>query len=120
RRLVPDAALLGDAGRFSQHPTLPAARSDALLATPPALPCFDAGRPGLRKLSAAWLVDAAGWKGRRDGDAGVAPGHALVLVSHGGATGAGLLALARRISASVQARFGVALEPEPRIVGANW
>jgi len=43
-----------------------------------------------------------------------------VLVNHGGATGAQLLDLARRIAASVQARFGVAIEPEPRIVGDRW
>ena len=83
------------------------------------MPSFAAG-PGRRKLSAGWLIDAAGWKGHRDGDAGVAPGHALVLVNHGQASGAELLALARRIAGSVQARFGVALEPEPRIVGASW
>ena len=74
----------------------------------------------LRKLSAAWLIDRCGWKGHRDGDAGVAPGHALVLVNHGRAGGAELLALARRIAASVRLRFGVDLEPEPRIVGATW
>jgi UDP-N-acetylmuramate dehydrogenase len=73
-----------------------------------------------RKLSAAWMIDACGWKGHRDGDAGVAASHALVLVNHGQASGAQLLALARRIAASVHERFGVALEPEPRIVGAQW
>ena len=50
----------------------------------------------------------------------MADSHALVLVNHGGATGAQLLDLARRIAGSVQDRFGVALEPEPRIVGATW
>jgi UDP-N-acetylmuramate dehydrogenase len=55
-----------------------------------------------------------------DSGAGVAASHALVLVNHGGATGAQLLDLARRIAASVQARFGVAIEPEPRIVGDQW
>jgi len=72
------------------------------------------------KLSAAWLIDQCGWKGRRDGDAGVSDRHALVLVNHGAATGAQLLDLARRVAASVQERFGVMLEPEPRIVGATW
>ena len=120
RRKLPDPAVLGNAGSFFKNPILPAAQAGALRADHPGLPCFDAGAPGLRKLSAAWLIDAAGWKGHRDGDAGVAPGHALVLVNHGNASGAGLLALARRIAASVEARFGVRLEPEPRIVGADW
>jgi UDP-N-acetylmuramate dehydrogenase len=43
-----------------------------------------------------------------------------VLVNHGHATGAQLLDLARRIAASVRERFGIAIEPEPRIVGATW
>jgi UDP-N-acetylmuramate dehydrogenase len=50
----------------------------------------------------------------------VAATHALVLVNHGQATGAQLLALARRIADSVRTRFGVALEPEPRVIGATW
>ena len=119
RGKLPDPAVLGNAGSFFKNPVVPAARADALLAAHPGMPAFAAG-DGLRKLSAAWLIDAAGWKGHRAGDAGVAPGHALVLVNHGGATGAELLALARGIAASVEDRFGVALEPEPRILGATW
>lgn len=48
------------------------------------------------------------------------PSHALVLVNHGNASGAELLALARRISASVLEKFGVPIEPEPRLLGAQW
>ena len=43
-----------------------------------------------------------------------------MLVNHGRATGLQLLHLARRVAASVRERFGVALEPEPRIIGASW
>ncbi|MGY1531229.1 UDP-N-acetylmuramate dehydrogenase [Luteimonas sp. A649] len=120
RRKLPDPVLLANAGSFFKNPIVPAAQADALAAAHPGMPGFDAGIPGLRKLSAAWLIDASGWKGHRDGDAGVAPGHALVLVNYGAASGADLLALARRIASSVQSRFGVALEPEPRLVGAHW
>ena len=84
------------------------------------MPVFRAGDEAHRKLSAAWLIDQAGWKGHREGDAGVSPGHALVLVNHGAATGAELLDLARRISASVRERFGIDIEPEPRLIGARW
>jgi len=86
------------------------------------MPVFRGAGDDSRKLSAAWLIDQCGWKGYRDddGDAGVSAAHALVLVNHGHATGAQLLGLARRIAASVQGRFGVAIEPEPRIIGASW
>lgn len=66
------------------------------------------------------MIEACGWKGHRDGDAGVSAAHALVLVNHGQATGAALLGLARRIAESVHARFGVGIEPEPKIIGARW
>ena len=120
RRKLPDPAVLGNAGSFFTNPIVPAVQAEALLAMHATLPMFRAGTDDTRKLSAAWLIDACGWKGHRDGDAGVSATHALVLVNHGQATGQQLLDLARRIADSVQARFGVALEPEPRVIGARW
>lgn len=120
RRKLPDPAVIGNAGSFFKNPMVPVAQAEALQADHPALPAFRGGSDAVRKLSAAWLIDACGWKGHREGDAGVADSHALVLVNHGGASGAQLLDLARRIAASVHERFGVAIEPEPRIVGAAW
>ncbi|WP_238382840.1 UDP-N-acetylmuramate dehydrogenase [Cognatilysobacter segetis] len=119
RRKLPDPAVIGNAGSFFKNPIVPAAQADALLAANPRLPVFAAG-DGRRKLSAAWLIDSAGLRGYRDGDAGVSEGHALVLVNHGNATGADLLRVARHVAAGVHARHGVALEPEPRLVGATW
>ena len=120
RRKLPDPALLGNAGSFFKNPIVPVAQADALLARHASMPVFRGAGDDSRKLSAAWLIDQCGWKGYRDddGDAGVA--HALVLVNHGSATGTQLLDLARRIAASVRERFGVSIEPEPRIVGARW
>jgi UDP-N-acetylmuramate dehydrogenase len=83
------------------------------------LPVFPAASEDYRKLSAAWLIEQAGWRGYRDGDAGISAQHALVLVNLGQATGAQLLALARRVMRSVRETFGVELEPEPRIVGVS-
>ncbi|MDH5829394.1 UDP-N-acetylmuramate dehydrogenase [Luteimonas sp. M1R5S18] len=120
RRKLPDPAVIGNAGSFFKNPVVPAQQALALADAHPGLAVFPGGDADSRKLSAAWLIDACGWKGHRDGDAGVSAQHALVLVNHGAATGAQLLALARAIAGSVGARFGVALEPEPRIVGASW
>ena len=120
QRKLPDPAALGNAGSFFKNPIVPATEADALSARHPGIPAFPGSDEGHRKLSAAWLIDQCGWKGHRDGDAGIAASHALVLVNHGNATGAQLLDLARRVAASVHERFGVALEPEPRIVGATW
>lgn len=120
RRKLPDPARIGNAGSFFKNPIVARAVAEGLASAHPGLPVFPGACAETRKLSAAWLIEACGWKGRREGDAGVAEGHALVLVNHGQASGAQLLALARRIVASVQERFGVALEPEPRIVGDHW
>lgn len=120
RRKLPDPAVLGNAGSFFKNPIVPAAQAEALKSEHEALPVFRGNDDASRKLSAAWLIDQCGWKGYRDGDAGVAASHALVLVNHGQATGAQLLDLARRIAESVRTRFGVSLEPEPRVIGATW
>ncbi len=120
RRKLPDPAVIGNAGSFFKNPIVPAALAESLQAAHPGLPVFRGDAPDTRKMSAAWMIEACGWKGHRDGDAGVAASHALVLVNHGNASGAQLLALARRIAASVEHRFGVAIEPEPRIIGARW
>ena len=119
-RKLPDPAVIGNAGSFFKNPIVDRALAAELAAAHPGLPVYPGADAGTRKLPAAWMIEACGWKGAREGDAGVAPGHALVLVNHGAATGAQLLDLARRIAGSVQTRFGVALEPEPRIVGARW
>lgn len=120
RRKLPDPAVLGNAGSFFKNPIVPASQAEALKAEHDGVPMFRGNDESTRKLSAAWLIDQCGWKGHRDGDAGVAASHALVLVNHGNATGAQLLDLARRIADSVRSRFGVALEPEPRVIGATW
>jgi len=123
-RKLPDPNVLGNAGSFFKNPMVAANAVEALLNQHPSMPVFRGFDPGTRKLSAAWLIDQCGWKGHRDqngeGDAGVAESHALVLVNHGHASGAQLLDLARRIASSVQQRFGVAIEPEPRIIGDTW
>jgi UDP-N-acetylmuramate dehydrogenase len=120
RRKLPDPAVIGNAGSFFKNPIVPAAQAADLQSAYATLPVFRGSDDTTRKLSAAWLIDQCGWKGHRNGDAGVAASHALVLVNHGGATGAQLLALARDIAGSVRERFGVALEPEPRVIGARW
>ena len=119
RRKLPDPAVIGNAGSFFKNPLVSIKTADALKSSQPALPIFPGIDHSLRKLSAAWMIEACGWKGFRDGDAGVSAQHALVLVNHGHATGAQLLLLAKKIIASVDARFGITLEPEPRIVGGR-
>lgn len=105
----------GSAGSFFKNPIIPGKLAHSLRADFPNMPSWDLP-DGQVKLSAGWLIEQAGWKGHRDGDAGVYAKHALVLVNHGGASGAQLWGLAERIIASVEQRFGVRLEAEPLVL----
>ena len=111
-RRLPDPAVLPNAGSFFKNPLVSAEELPRLQNVDPGIVHWS--QPdGRVKLAAAWLVDRCGWKGLRADGVGVHEAQALVLVNHGGGTRAALLGLAERIVASVQARFGVTLEPEP-------
>lgn len=112
---LPDPAVLGNAGSFFKNPLVSADLAAQLRVEHADLVAYPQA-DGQVKLAAGWLIEKAGWKGFRDGDAGVHRQQALVLVNYGGATGAQLLALARRIQADIQARFAVSLEIEPNIL----
>jgi UDP-N-acetylmuramate dehydrogenase len=77
-------------------------------------------RSGLVKTSAAWLIEHAGFhRGYGRGRVGISGKHTLALVNRGGATTAELLALARELRHGVLETFGVALDPEPTLVGVT-
>jgi UDP-N-acetylmuramate dehydrogenase len=112
---LPDPAQLGTAGSFFKNPLVPVALAERIRAEHADLVSYPAGE-GLAKLAAGWLIERAGWKGFREGDAGVHRLQALVLVNYGAATGSQLLELARRIQRDVLERFGVELEIEPNVL----
>jgi len=114
-RKLPNPVVLGNAGSFFKNPLVSSAVATTLRDAHPGLPAWPADERHA-KLSAAWMIEACGLKGVREGDAAVSDRHALVLVNHGNATGAGLWALAQRVRDAVQARFGVLLEPEPIVL----
>ncbi|UJM88555.1 UDP-N-acetylmuramate dehydrogenase [Rhodanobacter denitrificans] len=117
-RKLPDPAVIGNAGSFFKNPIVDAALANALQREHPGLAAWP--QPdGRSKLSAAWLIEKAGFKGLREGDAGISNRHALVLVNHGHATGPQLWALAQQVMHGVRERFGVQLEPEPVVIGAR-
>jgi len=118
RSRLPDPAREPNAGSFFKNPVVDAARAAALARDHPALPAYPQPEGGV-KLAAAWLIEQCGWRGYRADGVGVHLGHALVLVNYGSDSGRELLQLAGEIAASVQARFGVALEIEPRVYGGT-
>lgn len=117
RSKLPDPAELGNAGSFFKNPVVPVEQADELRLRFPGVVSYP--QPGglTAKLAAGWLIEQAGWKGCRLGAVGVHDRQALVLVHHGGGSGAELLALADAVRQSVRERFGVLLEQEPVILG---
>ncbi|MBW6497494.1 MAG: UDP-N-acetylmuramate dehydrogenase [Bacteroidales bacterium] len=111
---LPDPAVTGNAGSFFKNPVVEQSVFERLKAEYPGLVAFP--DKGGMKLAAGWLIEQAGWKGFREGDAGVHPLQALVLVNYGKASGGEIAALSEKIKASVSKTFGVSLETEVNIV----
>ncbi|CAH0650738.1 MULTISPECIES: UDP-N-acetylmuramate dehydrogenase [Pseudomonas] len=114
REKLPDPAELGNAGSFFKNPVVSAECVARIRAQYPGVVAYPQA-DGQVKLAAGWLIEQAGWKGYREGDAGVHRLQSLVLVNYGQASGAQMHALARRIQADILERFGVELEMEPNL-----
>lgn len=111
---LPDPAVLGNCGSFFKNPVVGDDFASQLKKQWPEMVQYPA--QGGTKLAAGWLIEQAGWKGYRRGDAGIHAKQALVLVNYGSATGPELWQLAREVMASVEEKFGVSLEPEVNIL----
>jgi UDP-N-acetylmuramate dehydrogenase len=108
---LPDPAELGNCGSFFKNPVVSKDDAYKLSAAHPDAKRFD--QPdGTVKIAAGWLIEKAGWKGYRRGDAGVHAKQALVLVNYGNATGTEVLTLAHDIVEDIFTKFQVKLEME--------
>jgi len=112
RAKLPDPGSLGNVGSYFKNPVVDAQHAARLLREYPRLPAWPQA-DGRVKLAGGWLIEAAGWKGRRLGATSMHAQQALVLVNHGQASIEDVLALEYAVQRSVRARFDIVLEREP-------
>lgn len=111
---LPDPAKLGNAGSFFKNPVIDTIDYEGLKLSFPDIPGYVNEKEV--KIPAAWLIEKCGWKGKRFGTIGVHENQPLVIVNYGGGTGKEIIKLAKDIQASVAEKFGIELEPEPRVI----
>ena len=111
---LPDPSTIGNAGSFFKNPVIDLAQFIRLKEAFPNLISFPVGENQV-KLAAGWLIEQCGWKGKVVGQTGTYKNQALVLVNHGGASGAEIYALSSQIIDSVYNKFGVVLQREVNV-----
>ena len=111
---LPDPLTQPNAGSFFKNPEVTSEEATALAADYSDLPRFPAG--DRVKLSAAWLIEQAGWRGASINGVCMSSQHALVLVNESADTASELLAFASQVQHSVQKQFGVELTIEPDVL----
>lgn len=114
RSKLPDPAIVGNAGSFFKNPVIGEEQFHQLKNHFSDMPFYETGIEQY-KIPAAWLIEQCGWKGFREGQIGVHPRQALVLVNYGGGNGQKIYELSQRIISSVNEKFGIQLEREVQV-----
>ncbi|WP_069132462.1 UDP-N-acetylmuramate dehydrogenase [Rhodohalobacter halophilus] len=112
---LPDPKLIGNAGSFFKNPIVSNQIFEKIKRDYPDVPSFPVDNHQV-KVPAGWLIEQAGWKGKRVGNVGTYKNQALVIVNHGGATGEEIYNYAMTIKHSVEEKFGIELVPEVNVV----
>lgn len=114
RSKLPDPKVIGNAGSFFKNPTITSEQYNELKSLFPEMPGYHTNE-GV-KVPAGWLIEQAGWKGKRFGDVGVHEKQALVLVNYGNGDGLEVKALSEKICQSIKDKFKIKLQPEVNFI----
>lgn len=112
---LPNPKELGNSGSFFKNPIIAKKQYEKAVVQFPDMPHYKVSETEV-KVPAGWLIEQAGFKGKRFGDAGIHKNQALVLVNYGNATGKEILEVSQNIQKTILERFGIAIEAEVNII----
>jgi UDP-N-acetylmuramate dehydrogenase len=112
---LPDPKELGNSGSFFKNPILLKTDFEKIHQQFPEMKYYEISETEV-KVPAGWLIEQAGFKGKRFGDAGIHKNQALVLVNYGDATGQEILNVSKNIQETIFQIFGIHIEAEVNII----
>ncbi|MCC9017041.1 UDP-N-acetylmuramate dehydrogenase [Flavobacterium lipolyticum] len=112
---LPDPKELGNSGSFFKNPILLKSDFEKIHQKFPEMKYYEVSETEV-KVPAGWLIEQAGFKGKRFGDAGIHKNQALVLVNYGNATGQEILAVSKDVQKTVFDTFGIQIEAEVNVI----
>jgi len=112
---LPDPKKIGNSGSFFKNPIIPNQLIDKIIKKYPEIVHYKINE-NETKVAAGWLIEKAGWKGKRIKNFGVHKNQALVLVNYGGANGIQIYELSESIINDIKLKFGITLEREVNII----
>jgi UDP-N-acetylmuramate dehydrogenase len=112
---LPDPKELGNSGSFFKNPILPKTEFEKIHTRFPEMKYYEVSDTEV-KVPAGWLIEQAGFKGKRFGDAGIHKNQALVLVNYGNATGQEILNVSKEIQKTIYDTFGIRIEAEVNVI----
>lgn len=112
---LPDPKELGNSGSFFKNPILLKSDFDKIHQKFPEIKFYEISESQV-KIPAGWLIEQAGFKGKRFGDAGIHKNQALVLVNYGNATGLEILNVSKNIQKTIFKIFGIHIEAEVNVI----
>ncbi len=113
---LPNPTVLANAGSFFKNPEVTKAFFDKLQLEYPEIKYFPGSKEGLIKIPAGWLIEQAGFKGKRFGNVAMYEKQALILVNYGGASAKEVLEHVDRVQSGVEKKFGIKIEAEVNII----
>jgi UDP-N-acetylmuramate dehydrogenase len=112
---LPDPKELGNSGSFFKNPIIPKSEFKKIHEQFPEMKYYEVSETEV-KVPAGWLIEQAGFKGKRFGDAGIHKNQALVLVNYGNATGQEILNVSKDIQKTIFDTFGIHIEAEVNVI----